>query len=181
MGSSIKIDFEKFDGKGSFSMWKVRVEDLLVQQGLDLALEERSDGITDKQWISMEKKACAAIRGCLADSALYSVLEEKTPKGLWMKLHTLYMGKNMCNKLMLKKRLYSLRMSEGGDMLGHIQVFDQISNELLNVGVKMEEEDKALLLLCSLPTSYDSLVTTLLYGKETLFYEDIVKVLRKNE
>ena len=35
--------------------------------------------------------------------------------------------------------------------------------------------------LCSLPGSYDSLVTTLLYGKETLEYEDMVSVLRSNE
>ena len=39
-------------------------------------------------------------------------------------------------------------MIEDGDVIGHIKVFDQISNELLNVGVKMEEKDKSLLLLC---------------------------------
>ena len=54
-------------------------------------------------------------------------------------------------------------------------------NELLNVGVKFEEEDKSLLLLCSLPPSFDALVTTLLYGKETLEYGDMVSVLRSNE
>ena len=53
--------------------------------------------------------------------------------------------------------------------------------DLLTLSVKMKEEDKTLLLLCSLPSSYDSLVTTLLYGKETLMYEDIISVLRSNE
>ena len=62
----------------------------------------------------------------------------KTPKGLWSKLQDLNMEKNMCNKLMLKKRLYSLHMVEGGDIFSHIQLFDQVSNELLNIGVKME-------------------------------------------
>ena len=103
MGSSIKMDFKKFDRKGSFSIWKVRVKDFLVQYELDRALEERSDGMLDRQWMSLEKRACAAIRGFSADAALYLVLEEKTPKGLWSKLHTLYITKNMCNKLMLKK------------------------------------------------------------------------------
>ena len=87
----------------------------------------------------------------------------------------------MCNKLMLKKRLYSLQMQEGSDVIGHIQRFDQLCTELVNIGVKLYEEDKSLLLLCSLPGSYDSLVTTLLYGKETLEYEDMVSVLRSNE
>ena len=54
-------------------------------------------------------------------------------------------------------------------------------NELLNIGVKLEEEDKSLLLLCSLPPYFDALLTTLLYGKETLEYEDMVLVLRANE
>ena len=87
----------------------------------------------------------------------------------------------MCNKLMLKKRLYNLWMQEGYDVIGHIQRFDQLCTELVNVGMKLDEEDKSLLLLCSLPRSYDSLVTTLLYGKETLEYEDMVSVLRSNE
>ena len=65
--------------------------------------------------------------------------------------------------------------------MDHIQNFDQMCNELLNVGMKMEEEDKSLLLLCSLPPSCDLLVMTLLYGKEILEYEDIVLVLRSNE
>ena len=52
---------------------------------------------------------------------------------------------------MLKKRLYSLRMVEGGDVLSHIQLFDHVSNKLLNFGVNMEEKDKSLLLLCLLP------------------------------
>ena len=66
-------------------------------------------------------------------------------------------------------------------MIGHIQRFDQLCTELMNIGVKLDEEDKFLLLLCSLPGSYDSLVTTLLYGKETLEYENMVSVLRSNE
>ena len=63
----------------------------------------------------------------------------------------------------------------------HIQRFDQVCIDLLTLSVKMEEEDKSLLLQCSLSSSYDPLVTTLLYGKEILMYEDIVSVLRSNE
>ena len=54
-------------------------------------------------------------------------------------------------------------------------------NELLNIRVKLEEEDKSFLLLCSLPSYFNALVTTLLYGKETLEYEDMVSMLRSNE
>ena len=35
MASNMKVDFEKFDEKKNFFMWKVRIEDLLVQVDLD--------------------------------------------------------------------------------------------------------------------------------------------------
>ena len=48
MSSGMKIDFEKFDRKKNFSIWRTRVEDLLVQQELDLALKKKSEGMTDR-------------------------------------------------------------------------------------------------------------------------------------
>ena len=36
-----------------------------------------------------------------------------------------------------------------------------------------EDEDKALLLLASLPTHFDHLVTTLMYGKETVVLDEV--------
>ena len=43
------------------------------------------------------------------------------------------------------------------------------------------DEDKALLLLNSLPDSYDHLTTTLLYGKEKIKYIDVANALVNNE
>ena len=40
-----------------------------------------------------------------------------------------------------------------------------------------EDEDKASLLLASLPTSFDHLVTTLMYGKETIVIEEVTSAL----
>ena len=79
--SRIKVGFDKFDGKESFTIWKVRVEDLLVQMGLDSTLEDRSEGMDDKLWMSLEKRICATIRACLTDEVLYGLLEERSPKG----------------------------------------------------------------------------------------------------
>ena len=45
------------------------------------------------------------------------------------------------------------------------------------VDVKIEEEDMALMLLNSLLESYDNLITTLMWGKETIELEEITSVL----
>ena len=43
--------------------------------------------------------------------------------------------------------------------------------------MKFEEEDMALILLNSLPESYNNLVSTLMWGKETLELEEIASAL----
>ena len=50
--------------------------------GLDLTLEDRLEEMTIKQWVSLEKRACAMIRACLVDGVLYGVLKERSPRGL---------------------------------------------------------------------------------------------------
>ena len=81
------------------------------------------------------------------------------------------MLKSLTNKLLLKKKLYGLKMAEGSALDQHINVFNKIISDLNRVDVKFEEEDKVLILLNSLPESYDNLVTTLMSGKETLELE----------
>jgi hypothetical protein len=70
-------------------------------------------------------------------------------------------------------------MVEGSDLSQHIKVFNQIIGDLKRVDVKFEDKDKALMLLNSLPTSstYENLVTTLIWGKETLELEDVTGAL----
>ena len=39
--SNAKFEVEKFDGTNNFSMWKCEVMDVLIQQELDIALEDK--------------------------------------------------------------------------------------------------------------------------------------------
>ena len=61
------------------------------------------------------------------------------------------MTKSLSNKLYLKKLLYGLRMKEGTTVLEHLNFFNKVTNEILAIDVKINEEDKALILLSSLP------------------------------
>ena len=64
-------------------------------------------------------------------------------------------------------------MKKGTPILQHLNAFNRILSDLLALEVKLEEEDKALLLLSSLPLSNDHLATTIMYDKETLELEDV--------
>ena len=47
--------------------------------------------------------------------------------------------------------------------------------------VKLEKEDKALLLISSIPSSYEHLAITIMYGKETLELENVRQMLQNNK
>nr|GFA02561.1 retrovirus-related Pol polyprotein from transposon TNT 1-94 [Tanacetum cinerariifolium] len=63
----------------------------------------------------------------------------------------------------------------------HIDEFNKIVLDLANIEVKFEDEDLALLLLTSLPASYEHFVDTLLYGREALTLEDVMATLNLKE
>jgi len=56
-------------------------------------------------------------------------------------------------------------MQEGNDLAQHVNIFNQLITNLAQLDVKIEDEDKAIILLCSLPSSHEYIVTTLMYGK----------------
>jgi len=130
----------------------------------------------DDEWNEIDFRAKATIILYLSDEVLYNVMNEETTAGLWCRLESFYMTKSLSNKLLLKKQFYSLRMKEGTPILKYLNAFNRILSDLLALEVKLEE-DKALLLLSSLPSSYDHLVTTIMYGKETLELEDVRQML----
>ena len=68
-------------------------------------------------------------------------------------------------------------MNEGTTVLEHLNFFNKIISKLLAVDVKIVEEDKTMILLSSLPESYDHIITTMLYGKETHLGESHVNSL----
>ena len=68
-------------------------------------------------------------------------------------------------------------MQEGSNLAEHINVFNQLLADLVKVEVKFDDEDREIILLCSLSRSYEHLVTTLTYGKEDVKVDDIVAAL----
>ncbi|KAL0378562.1 UNVERIFIED_CONTAM: Retrovirus-related Pol polyprotein from transposon TNT 1-94 [Sesamum radiatum] len=68
--------------------------------------------------------------------------------------------------------LWQMRVKD----LLHVNV-NQIITDLARLDVSIEDEHKAMILLCSLPFSYEHFVTTLTYGKETIKVDEITAAL----
>src|ERR1041385_2414521 len=87
------------------------------------------------------------------------------------------MSKTATTKVYLNQKLYGLKMQEGSDLVEYMNAFNQVVMDLARLGVTVADEDRVILLLCSLPPSYDHLITTLTHDKETVKNEAITAAL----
>ena len=65
------------------------------------------------------------------------------------------------NKVYLMQRLFKLQMSEGGSVADHINKFNMIISQLSSLEINYEDEIKTLILVSSLPESWDTVVAAI--------------------
>ncbi|MCV4608000.1 retrotransposon gag domain-containing protein, partial [Escherichia coli] len=70
---------------------------------------------------------------------------------------------------------------EGTSIVKHLDEFNKIILDLKNMDIKFEDEDQALILLCSLPGSFDNFVNSMLYGRDTISIRDIKVSMNSKE
>ncbi|XP_060973926.1 uncharacterized protein LOC133039124 [Cannabis sativa] len=161
MGNA-KFAIEKFDGKNDFSLWRVKMRALLVQQGIQDAILGDEDQRQDK--------------------VLREVSKETIVAGLWKKLESLYMTKSLKNCLFLKLKLYSFKMQLGKSIEDHMDNFNKISLYLENCDIKIESEYQAIIVLNSLPTDrYEHFVDPVMFGRDSLTLEEVHNALMSKE
>ncbi|GJR61334.1 ribonuclease H-like domain-containing protein [Tanacetum coccineum] len=182
MASSItRFDIEKFDEKNDFGLWQIKMRALMVQLGCDAALEALPADMEAGEKAALMKKAYSTLILCLGDRVLREVTKETSTAGIWTKLTSLYMTKSLANRLYLKKKLYTYNMSPGTKLGDHIDEFNKLILDLANIDIEIEDEDQALMLLTSLPSSYKNFMETLFYGRESLTMEDVLATLNSRE
>ena len=164
--SSSKLEIEKFDGSNDFGLWKMKILPHLGNLGLDLAQEIFfSETMDDEKKRKVLKKAYNTLILSLSDKVLREIVKCKSVAGVWLKLESLYMNKNLSSGLHLNTKFFTWKMKEDRDLQGHIDDFNKLTMDLDNIGVEYEDEDKALVSLYSLPKSYETLVDILQHGR----------------
>ena len=62
------------------------------------------------------------------------------------------------NKVFITKHLFNMKMSEGGSVAAHLNEFNMLTSHLSPVKVNLDDEVRALLILCSFPERWKNLV-----------------------
>ena len=179
---SAKFEIEKFNGK-NFSLWKLKIKAILRKEKCLDAIEGRPTGIADDKWKEMDDNAVANFHLAMADSVLSSVAEKKTAKEIWDVLTKLYEVKSLHNKIFLKRRLYTLRMSESISVTDHINDLNTLFSQLTAIECQIAENERAELLLQSLPDSYDQLIINITNNNisEHLRFDDVAAAVLEEE
>ena len=99
------------------------------------------------------------IRLSLTPTVAFNIVNEKMAKGLMTALCNMYKKVQASNKVYLMRRLFNMKMSESQVMDKQLNEFNNIMTQLQSVGIDFDDEIKALLILSSLPESWEGIVT----------------------
>ncbi|KAH9715183.1 hypothetical protein KPL71_020951 [Citrus sinensis] len=147
------------------------------------AIGERPMEITDDKWNEVDGNAISDLHLALADGVLSSVVEKNIAKEIWDTLTKLYEAKSLHNKIFLKRKLYTLRMAESTMVTDHINTLKTLFSQLTMLGHNIEENERAELLLQSLPDSYDQLIINLTNNNpaDSLVFDDVAASVLNEE
>nr|GEY80891.1 leucine-rich repeat protein [Tanacetum cinerariifolium] len=127
-------------------------------EGCNVTLETLPADMESGEKAALMKKAYSTLILCLGDRVLLEVTKETTAK-----------------------KLYTYYMSPGTKLDDHIDEFNKLILDLVNIDIEIKDEDQAFMLLTSLPSFYKNFVETLLYGRESLTMEDVLATLNSRE
>ena len=152
----------------NYATWKVQCKMALIRDGIwnivngtEIVPDSGTEMGLHAKYLKRKDLALATIVLSLEPSLLYLIGDPDDPGVVWKKLADQFQKKTWANKLALRRRLYSLKLKEGDSVHNHIKLMTETFDELSVIGDSLNEEDRVVHLLASLPESYDMLVTAL--------------------
>lgn len=144
-------------------IWKPKMEDILYCKDLYEPIEgdkAKPKDMDAEKWKRLHRKTIGNIRQWLDDSVFSHVSNETDAHVLWKKLEARYEQKTAANKAFLIRKLVNMKFKEGGPIADHLNEYQSVVNQLATMKMVIEDELQALLLLSSLPDSWETLVVT---------------------
>ncbi|KAL2250008.1 UNVERIFIED_CONTAM: Retrovirus-related Pol polyprotein from transposon TNT 1-94 [Sesamum indicum] len=177
-----KFPVEWFNGS-DFGFWRMQMEAYLYGKDLYEPLAEKSEKTGDEEWKVLDRKAMSAIILSLSQNVAYHVKGAKSTKEVLQTLADMYEKPSAMNKVMLMKKLFRLQMEERKSVADHFNDFNQLTTQLASVDIVFDDEVKALILLSSLPDSWDVVVTSVSTSsvKEKMKFDNIRNIMLNEE
>ncbi|KAE8704670.1 hypothetical protein F3Y22_tig00110447pilonHSYRG00005 [Hibiscus syriacus] len=144
---------------------------------------KQPEGMKNEDWPLLDKQALGVIRLTLSRNVDFNIAKEKTTAGLMTALSTMYEKPSASNKVYLMRQLFNLRMTEGASVAQHLNELNTITTQLSSVEIEFDDEVRALILLSSLPDSWNATVTAVSSssGNNKLKFDDVRDLVLSEE
>ena len=148
----------------NYPTWKVQCRMLLIRHGLWRIVKGEEVAPIDNP-AALNKfnercdKALSTIVLAVSPSLLYLLGDPEDPVEVWKILENQFQAKTWANKLNLKCKLHNLKLEENQSVQDHLKTMTEIFDELNVIGYPVEEEDRVVQMLASLPESYGMIKT----------------------
>jgi gag-polypeptide of LTR copia-type len=167
-----KIEDLKEDGS-NYVGWKTRTMQILRMRGLDSVVTgsdpkpDTSKGTELAEWQARDQEALTQIMLSISDGALRLISHHVSSKPAWDALQARWEGSGVQSLVFLVEKLFSDKATDDESMADFISKQRSIATNIHNLGLTLPEALLALILLHTLPSSYDTL-RTVIAGSTTL-------------
>lgn len=137
-----------------------------------------------QKWREGDIKAQTRIELSIGDSEMIHISGATTAREMWDQLTTVKESKGRLGVLATRRALYRMTAAEGFEMVDHISKLRKLQEELHLMENKVSDEDFVMILITSLPESWDTY--TLAYlgsssNKPTLSSHELIAILLEED
>lgn len=149
----------------NYDTWKVQMEALLIKnERWEYVNGEKrkpevntSSNAAQEEWSSNDRKAKADLILSISPSLIKDIKECETARDVWLKLESIDVSKRPTRKTSLLKQLTLYRMKDDDDIRDYMSKFFDTVSKLEAMDIEINKGLLALMLLYSLPESYENI------------------------
>lgn len=161
MADKALYSFDKLNNN-NYAIWAFKMKMLLIKEELWIAVEgEAPPGTDARELLRKSEKALSIIALMVGNDQVTHIQSSTTAKGAWNILKSYHQQSAMSFKIRILKRLFRMELPRDGDMQKHTTTIFQLVSELRDRGCELTEDVQVSILLASLNSEYEALVTAI--------------------
>lgn len=146
----------------NYFLWEFNARMALARKGLQdhvAAMKPEQAMMRETaEWKANDLKALAVLAKMLSANYQSMIREATTALEAWEILRRFFVNQNLHNRVQLRKRLHDFKMNDGDNLMDHLLHFDDLCLRLSAVGDSLQDDERLVILLGSLPRDYDGMI-----------------------
>ena len=156
---------EPLTGAENYAVWKIKMIDILTGQDLweyvDRLTTQPMEEALLPAWRKKDRMALSMIRLRVADKMLVYVASSTSAKDAWDTLKSLLETQGALGVVLARQKLFRSQCADGTPIEEHIRTLHGYQEELHNLGQKIVGEEFSIILLTSLPESWNNYIASI--------------------